>query len=138
MLQPGRKPTPTRLKLLQGNPGKRRLPESEVRGVGELGDAPAGFAPLGKALWHELAGQVPFGVATASDRVAFEVLVRLVGIMRADPCALTPALAGQIRNACAEFGLTPSARTRLPAPPTSSKFEGLCGPFGRDPEGYFT
>ncbi len=33
---PGRKPTPTALKLLKGNPGKRPLPENEPNPQGEV------------------------------------------------------------------------------------------------------
>lgn len=130
----GRKPTPVHLKVLQGNPGKRRLPQA-VPGVGELGGPPSEWKPLAKALWHELAEELPHGVAARADRLAFEMVVRLVSIVRQDPTALTPAMAAQIRVACSEFGMTPSARVRLPEPPgPPSKFDRL---IGADPAGEF-
>ena len=40
-----------------------------------LGAPPADWLPLAKALWHEIANQIPHGVAGKSDRVVFELLI---------------------------------------------------------------
>ena len=39
----GRKPVPTHLKVVRGNPGKRRLNKSEPLPIGDLSDAPRGL-----------------------------------------------------------------------------------------------
>ena len=113
----GRKPTPTALKVLNGNPGHRPLPKNEPQVAEPLGDAPADWNPKGKILWHEIANIIPAGVATRADRIVFEVLVRLVAEVRADSSAMSPALASQIRACAGCFGLTPADRARLSVPP---------------------
>ena len=113
----GRKPTPTALKVLNGNPGHRPLPKNEPQVAEPLGDAPADWPVKGKVLWHEIANQVPAGVATKADRIVFELFVRLVAEIRGDPSAITPALASQIRACAGCFGLTPADRARLSVPP---------------------
>ena len=113
----GRKPTPSALKALKGNPGHRPLPENEPVASGELGAPPEHWQAPGRALWYELRGMIPDGVATASDRGAFELLVALFVQLRASPEALSPAMAAQIRCALGVFGLTPSDRARLSVPP---------------------
>lgn len=92
-----------------------------------LGDPPAGWNAGAKTLWHELAAQVPAGVATGCDRTMFEVLIRLVAKMREGPDVMTPALAAQIRTACAVFGMTPADRSRVMVPrlPAGNPFAEL-------------
>jgi hypothetical protein len=109
----GRKPTPTHLKVITGNPGRRPFGSGELAGAEPLGNPPADWLPKAKMLWHEVSGQIPPQVATKSDRISFEMLVRLVAKVREQPDELTPALAAQVRAACSEFGMTPSARSRL-------------------------
>ena len=113
---------------VHGKASKTAFQAGEILPEGELGDPPAGWTPTVQAIWYELASEVVPGVAGRSDRLAFEVLVRLVAMVREDPVTLTPAMAAQIRAACSEFGMTPSARARIPAPPKPSKFDGLTGP----------
>lgn len=128
-MQRGTKPKPTRLKALEGNPGRRPLPQNEPVVEEPLGSAPDNWPGVAKELWTEVAGEVPFGVASKADRIAFEILVRLIAKVRAAPDKLTPAMAAQIRSACAEFGMTPSSRSRLSIglPKPRSKFDGLLG-----------
>ena len=127
----GRKPTPSALKLLKGNPGRRPLPENEPQVAEPLGDPPADWPVKGKLLWHEIANLIPAGVATRADRVVFELLIRLLGMVRADVGAMTPALASQIRACAACFGMTPSDRSRLSVPP-SRKEDGPADEFFPD------
>jgi hypothetical protein len=113
----GRKPTPTHLKVVTNNPGRRPFVSAEpVVGGEPLGNPPHGLTPVAKALWLEIAAQLPPQVATRCDRVVFETLIRLVARMRENSEALTPSLAAQIRGCLGELGLTPSARTRLGTP----------------------
>lgn len=112
----GRKPTPSALKLVKNNPGRRPLNKNEPQADGKIGAPPNDWPALGRRLWYELRKQIPEGVATASDRAAFELLVRLFAHVRASPENLTPSLAAQIRCLLGEFGCTPSSRTTLSVP----------------------
>ena len=109
---------PTKLHLIQGTlrATRHRDRENEPEVIEPLGGPPEAWPIAAKLLWAELADQIPPFVATKSDRVAFELLCRLVGLMRAGPEGLTPALAAQIRYACSSFGMTPESRSRVSTP----------------------
>src|ERR1700745_1086503 len=101
----GRPRKPPQLHVVEGTYRKDRhgpLP-SPLAHLEPLGDAPAEWQPAGKALWHEIGAQIPLGVASRHDRIAFEILCRLVIKVRSDPHSLTPALAAQIRTHCGLF-----------------------------------
>ena len=122
----GRKPTPTFLKLVRGNPGKRRLPRNAKNAVTacSMGAPPKELPETGAALWNEIAEQIPAAVATIHDRLAFEILVRSVLKIRQDNKNLTPALAAQIRCLLACFGMTPADRARIAAGVTGADLGG--------------
>ena len=128
----GKKPTPTALKALKGNPGRRPLPENEPFASGDLGPPPDHWQAPGKALWYELRKMIPVGVATANDRGAFELLVALFVQLRASPEELSPAMAAQIRCALGVFGLTPADRSRLSVPPSTREDGGPAREFFDD------
>ena len=90
--------------------------DSEPKIAEPLGGPPEGWRIEAKLLWAELCDLIPAGVATKADRVMFETLLRLVAKMREGPEAMTPALAAQIRTACAVFGMTPADRSRVSVP----------------------
>jgi len=72
----GRKPTPTALKVLHGNPGKRTLvPESEPQGQGELWAPPPWFDDDQRDQWHYALDFAPPGLLTATDRQMLVVWV---------------------------------------------------------------
>ena len=74
----GRRPKPTALKLLRGNPGKRRLNEREP--APPKGDVirPAHLGPLVTGIWDDLApGCVAMGTLTVVDVAAFVTLCEL-------------------------------------------------------------
>ena len=109
---------PTKLLAIQGGlrATRHRGREHEPEILLPLGEPPLDWPAPAKLLWGELADILPPGVATKSDRLAFELLCRLVGNMRVDSEGLTAALAGQIRAACGLFGLSPADRSRVSAP----------------------
>lgn len=117
---------PTKLHLVQGTlrATRHRDRQNEPEIIQPLGGPPEAWPIEAKLLWAELADLIPPGVATKSDRLAFELLCRLVGCMRVGSEGLTAALAGQIRAACAVFGLTPADRSRVTAsrPPEQNPF----------------
>ena len=115
-----RQKKPPILHVVQGTHRKDRhgpLP-SPLAHLEPLGPPPADWKPAAKALWHEIGGMIPLGVAGKSDRIVFEVLVRMVAKVREKPESLTPALASQIRACAAAFGMSPADRSRVSAPPS--------------------
>ena len=109
---------PTSLHVVQGTlrSSRHRDRQDEPEVIEPLGGPPEGWRIEAKLLWAELSNYVPAGVARKADRVMFEVLLRLVAKMREGPEAMTPALAAQIRTACACFGMSPADRSRVSAP----------------------
>ena len=67
----GRKPKPTRLKLIEGNPGKRATNQHEPRPEPKVPTCPAHLCPAAKAEWKRLAQELfVLGIVTALDRAA--------------------------------------------------------------------
>ena len=68
----GRKPKPTALKRLEGNPGKRKLNTKEpVPGKG-MSECPAWLLPEARAEWKRICGKLSeMGVLTEIDMAAF-------------------------------------------------------------------
>ncbi len=64
---PGRKRTPTALKLVTGNPGKRALPKNEPKAKGGVGAPPKWMSPLQKEIWKETVADAPAGVLAKID-----------------------------------------------------------------------
>lgn len=136
----GRKPVPTGLKLLTGNPGHRPLPPEPK--VAEATDAellpPEDLQGEGRAEWEALA--VPLkraGVLKSSDLGTFETYCRLHGEVHEleqaqDKHGIEPSIKLAIVNAlfklrkqkkeyAVELGLTPSARARVKAEPVAEQ-----------------
>jgi P27 family predicted phage terminase small subunit len=145
----GRKPTPTALKLIAGNPGKRKLRTDEFRPYAEIPRAPRHLKGEALKEWRRVAGELDrYGMISAVDRGALAMLctcwARYVaaeemiekaaeqapgsyGMFVKTPnnfAVQSPWLAvsnkamEQYKVFCAEFGLTPSARSRLPTSTT--------------------
>lgn len=116
----GRKPKPTALKELQGNPGKRSLNKHEPRpkeGNPSMPNYWKGdrFAEARRE-WRHITRGLPPGLLTKADRSMLELYCVLVsnvrcGIMRG--ITPTPSMISQIRALAASFGLEPSSRSRL-------------------------
>ncbi len=136
----GRKPKPTNLKILEGNPGKRALPKNEPKLGLDSTEPPADLTDpknaIGLAEWkriaHILAGA---GVLTEGDKTALmayclcfqrwidaEAKVREHGVFQETPngyLQINPYMTvvsrcmEQMKSFMVEFGLTPSSRVRL-------------------------
>jgi P27 family predicted phage terminase small subunit len=133
----GRKPKPTALKVLYGNPGKRTLPDNEPEPPREIPDPPDHLDEAAQKEWiriTELLSQL--GLIAQLDMagiaaycVAFsrwadaERKVAKHGIIVMSPdkkfpmkspylCVAESAMEA-MRKLLSEFGLTPSSRTRL-------------------------
>lgn len=71
----GRKPTPTNLRLLHGNPGKRAVPKGEPKPEPCYPHPPEDLSPEAKAIWPELAKPLyEAGILTALDAPALRLL----------------------------------------------------------------
>ena len=149
----GPAPKPTRLKLLEGNPGKRALPKNEPRP--ELGapDMPEWLPEDAKDEWQRVAPELSRlgllaridGTSLAAYCEAFSRWKQAVEIMARDGVTFVtsagyvaqhPAV-GIANKAMAEmlkfgreFGLTPSSRGRMSLPgekPEADPMEKLLG-----------
>ncbi|WP_413732330.1 phage terminase small subunit P27 family [Sodalis sp. RH20] len=135
----GRRPKPTHLKIVTGNPGKRPLNEDEPKPPREIPSPPAYLSDWGKAAWGRLTLLLDqMGVLTVADTMALERLcdlyaeiLRLRNQIDTEGNTYTvetdggflikghPAV-GQLADAdrrfkgyLIEFGLTPAARTKV-------------------------
>lgn len=79
----GRKPKPTALKKLEGNPGKRKLNDREPQPDQAMPRIPAGLDPDAKKCWQRLAPKLnKLGILTQIDGDALESYCRLYGHAR--------------------------------------------------------
>jgi P27 family predicted phage terminase small subunit len=130
----GRRPKPTVLKRLEGNPGKRPLPRNEAKPpVVRTLDAPRTLDAVGRQEWRRLAPQLQMlGLLTEIDRSALELCCEIYSelrqlraqrrrwlrdtVKRDEVRRVDAALdrkSGLYRQYLVEFGLTPSSRTRV-------------------------
>lgn len=66
----GRRPTPTALKVIRGNPGQRPLNDNEPIAPRADLRAPDGLGEVGKAVWEEIVPLLDrMGVFTQADRL---------------------------------------------------------------------
>ncbi len=139
----GRKPTPSHLKLVTGNPGKRAMNRAEPKPRRERPSAPAHVSDKARETWGMVAALLDdMGVLTKVDVLAVEMLceayadylaarqeLATIGsnyyetvnaqggtMFRAHPAvAVVQDADRRIRGWLAEFGMTPSARSRVKA-----------------------
>lgn len=141
----GRKPKPTAVKKLTGNPGKRKLACDEPEFAPGAGAPPAHLDDEAKREWFRIAGELaPAGVLTQADRAALAVYCQVWarwmqaeyelvkhgytelspnGYLMPSPwLAICNKAIEQLRAFASEFGLTPSSRTRIHvAPPVKNE-----------------
>jgi hypothetical protein len=97
------------------HPERQRARSREPKPSGPLGPPPDELKASQKKVWRELAAIIPEGVADASDRWSFEVLVCLMGKFRRGI-----SLGGEVSqmlSLLAKFGMTPVDRSRVAARP---------------------
>ena len=132
----GRKPKPTALKVLEGNPGKRPLNDREPVPPKATLKCPAWLLPEAKKEWKRLAPALEaMGVLTMADLTAFEgycqayarwkeaeaFITQHGSIFQTPSGYVQPApqvsIAQQnlkiMQSFCSEFGLTPATRARI-------------------------
>lgn len=139
----GRRPTPTALKVLRGNPGRRPINKAEPKPAGPVGDAPDDLEPEARAFWDRVVRELPAGVLTAADREGLRIAAMRFGeflhcaaavreqgrvlVIRDDKgnvkgvysnpyVSQASAAAREVRAWLVEFGLTPAARSKVSVP----------------------
>ena len=132
----GRKPTPTALKVLEGNPGKRKLNDKEPKPVKKAPSCPKWLEAEAKKEWRRLSKKMELmGVLTEVDMAAFagycqayarwkeaEEFITQHGTIVKTPSGYWQQVPQvsiaqtylKIMSSFAEqFGLTPSSRSRI-------------------------
>lgn len=138
----GRKPLPTAIKVLKGNPGGRALKKNEPKPLRCIASAPEWVSPEAAAYWDKIEPMLyRIGVLTEADELMLGILCQsYANLLRAremlekhGPVIKTPNGSIQISpfkslerqafadiiKVCQEFGMSPSSRSRLTATPPS-------------------
>lgn len=153
----GRRPKPTALKLVEGNPGKRAINKKEPKPRSEIPSCPAHLEDSGKVAWGRLSVLLDrMGVLTEADGAALERLcdcytdilesrrlIRQDGrtykvitttgeiLIKGNPAvAQLRAADAQFKSYLIEFGLTPAARSKVHATDDDDKKDPLNEFFG--------
>ena len=136
----GRRPKPTRLKILSGNPGKRALNMNEPKPDPEIPECPVELGPVARKEWDRLVVQLgALRLLTQLDRAALAAYcgaygmwaeateaIQKYGTMVKSPTGYpvqSPYVSIANRQAeimmriASEFGFTPASRSRISAPP---------------------
>jgi len=138
MAKPGPRTRPTKLKLLQGNPGRRPLPKNEPKPekAETLPKAPKFLDAIAKKEWRRMARQLyVLGLLTNLDItalaayctnyslwVAATLQIQKSGVlikaqsgfpMQSPYLAIANKNQGEMRKWLVEFGMTPSSRAGL-------------------------
>lgn len=139
----GRKPTPTAIKELEGNPGKRPLNTNEPKPKKKAPPCPKWLEPDAKKEWKRLAKQMEeIGILTQVDMTAFagycqswarykeaEEFISQHGTIVKTPSgyyqqipqvSIAQTYLKIMNRFCEQFGLTPAARSRIVASDSSS------------------
>lgn len=134
----GRRPTPTALRILHGNPQKRPLPKNEPKFTPEIPECPPELDGRAREEWDRVAPLLfEQGLLTAVDRYALagyctavsdwlaarEVINKSGSLMRSQAGTFYRSPMLDIASSAlktmhtfeVEFGMTPSSRTRISA-----------------------
>ncbi len=134
----GRKPLPTKLKLLRGNPGKRPINRMEPAPLQAIPECPAELDAVAAAEWLRVCPELAaVGVLTRLDRSALAAYcqswsqwlhaiekLKITGPIVKAPSgfpiqnpyfAIANSALKQMKAFLTEFGMTPSSRSRIVA-----------------------
>lgn len=136
MAQRGRIPTPTAIKLLEGNPGKRPINKNEPKPEKRAPNCPTWLEPEAKKEWRRMTKTLEaIGILTQVDATAFagycqayarwreaEEFLSKHGtifktpsgyIQQVPQVSIAQTYLKIMKDFCSEFGLTPAARSRI-------------------------
>jgi P27 family predicted phage terminase small subunit len=145
----GRKPKPTKLKLLQGNPGRRKLSPDEPEPKAMLPPAPEHLDEEAVAEWQRMGEKLhKLGLVTEIDKSALAVYcmawsrwVEAEGKIKEFGSVMISPKSGflvqspylqianrsmeQMMKVLVEFGMTPSSRSRIHVAPRQEEVNPL-------------
>lgn len=136
----GRRPIPTAMKELAGNPGKRRLNENEPKPPAAAPPCPSHLGNEARKEWRRILKELgPLGMVSKLDRAALAAYCQAWGrwveaeeqLRKHGPVVKSPSgypmmnpylsiantAMEQIRKYMTEFGMTPSSRSRIETTP---------------------
>ncbi|KLU76025.1 phage terminase small subunit P27 family [Clostridium botulinum] len=136
MAQRGRKPKPTAIKIIEGNPGKRPLNKNEPKPEKKAPRCPSWLEDDAKKEWRRMAKQMEhLGTLTEIDMAAFagycqayarwkeaEEFITKHGAIVKTPSgywqqvpqvSIAQTYLKIMNKFCEQFGLTPSSRSRI-------------------------
>ena len=132
----GRRPKPTELKILEGNPGKRKLNKREPKPTSLVPACPAHLKGIARQAWLKYSGELyRLKLMTNVDTIALEGLcVAVARALKADrilekegftirtiqgnviqrcEVSISKSSWEAVRKFLSEFGMTPAARSRI-------------------------
>ena len=111
-----RQRTPTALKIVTGNPGKRPLPQNEPEPRGEV-KKPKFVKYQATQIWKQYAPELErLGILKSTDVDMFGAWCCLMAEFHESPRGFNAARLSQMRALAASFGLEPSSRSRISVP----------------------
>lgn len=136
LAQRGRKPKPTALKVLEGNPGKRQLNLNEPEPIAKAPSCPKWLEPEAKKEWRRLSKKMErLGILTEVDMAAFagycqayarwkaaEEFISKHGAIVKTPSgywqqipqvSIAQQYLKDMQKLAEQFGLTPASRSRI-------------------------
>jgi P27 family predicted phage terminase small subunit len=136
---PGRRPKPTHLKILNGNPGKRKINRKEPKAAAGIRSCPSYLNRAAKQEWKRVMKESPDGLLTELDRATLAMycqnvarIAELEKIVEAEGFTFMsekgyicqrPEM-GMLKNLqtiqkglCAELGFSPSSRSKVTITP---------------------
>ncbi|WP_188036009.1 phage terminase small subunit P27 family [Pseudomonas sp. EZ-C24] len=153
----GRRPTPTELKLVRGNPGKRAINKNEPKPARRIPSAPAHLTNEAQVAWGRLTVLLDrMGVLTEADGFALERLCDCYAeilalreivdaqgrtyettstqgelVLKANPAvAMLADVDRRFKSYLVEFGLTPAARSKVQVKQNDDEEDPLAEHFG--------
>ena len=120
---------PSALKAVQGTDkrNKTRMNPNEPTPVRGIGPSHSSLNEFEHAIWDEVVGISYRGVLGEADRIALEMMCRLIAEMRMNFEEMTAAKITQLSQLLGRFGMTPSDRTKIVIPKEQNinPFDGM-------------
>lgn len=148
MARPGTKPKPTKLKILEGNPGKRPINIHEPKPKPITPACPRWLSPAAKKEWKRIVPELEnLGLLTCVDGAALEGYCQSYArwveaeqflgkhgtifktpsgyIQQLPQVSIAQKYLNIVKAFCAEFGLTPSSRSGINIKPKENDDEEI-------------
>jgi len=120
---------PTAIKEVQGTHkrNKTRINPNEPKPERGIGEPHKSLTEYEQSIWDEVVGIYYADVLGEADRIALEMMCRLIAEMRLNFEEMTAAKITQLSQLAGRFGMTPSDRTKIsiPTKKKSNPFESI-------------